>query len=303
MSQEVPEVCFWGQSKPVLGSSVRPSIITPHFHEMHRCSPGASSASGYTHYELDRRLVDSSSVALVGSAASRCRPERVGDTPNHQKKCAFSTTEDHLPWHGMGLNIDSDALVSCEKNKARPVTHCDTFWTAVHETSTVVAQDQRVFPEGQPLSHDQVHALVMWKKPWFLSQGPVLGASCRHRMLTTDASLTGWGAILEGRSSQGLWKDQHLSWHINRLEMSESISCSQKFPSRSQGPPCAYPLRQHIGGVLLKSPGGVAVMSIFQTGVPNPPVVPREVVVSSSSLHPGGPQYRSRHPVETGAEA
>ncbi len=39
------------------------------------------------------------------------------------------------------------------------------------------------------------------------------------------------------------------------------------------------------------------------TGVPNPPVVPREVVVSSSSSHPGDPQYRSRNPVETGAEA
>ncbi len=38
----------------------------------------------------------------------------------------------------------------------------------------------------------------------------------------------------------------------------------------------------------------------LQTGVPNPPVIPREVVVSASSLHPGGPQYRSRHPVETG---
>ncbi len=62
-------------------------------------------------------------------------------------------------------------------------------------------------------------ALVMWKKPWFLSQTPVLGASCRRRMLTTDASLTCWGAILEGRSSQGLWKDHHLSRHINRLEM------------------------------------------------------------------------------------
>ncbi len=44
-------------------------------------------------------------------------------------------------------------------------------------------------------------------------------------------------------------------------------------------------------------------MSTLQTGVPNPPVVSREVVVSSSSLHLGGPQYRSRHPVETGAEA
>ncbi len=81
------------------------------------------------------------------------------------------------------------------------------------------------------------------------------------------------------------------------------ISCSQEFPSRSQAPPCACPLRQHIGGLLLKSPGGFAVTSTLQTGVPNPPVVPREVVVSSSSLHPGDPQYSSRHPVETGAEA
>ncbi len=29
-----------------------------------------------------------------------------------------------------------------------------------------------------------LHAMVMWKKPWFLSQGPVLGASCRRKMLT-----------------------------------------------------------------------------------------------------------------------
>ncbi len=47
----------------------------------------------------------------------------------------------------------------------------------------------------------------------------MLGASCRRKMLTTDASLTGWGAISEGRSSQGLWKDHHLSWRINRLDM------------------------------------------------------------------------------------
>ncbi len=49
MSQEVPEVGFWGQSIPISGSSVRPSIITPHFHKMLRCSPRTSSASGYSH--------------------------------------------------------------------------------------------------------------------------------------------------------------------------------------------------------------------------------------------------------------
>ncbi len=166
---------------------------------------------------------------------------------NAKKDCALSTTEDHFFWRGMGLNVNACVPVTgtyrvhpvgCEKNKARPVTHCqtvsetvvfygssiqrDTFWTAVHETSTVVAQDQRVFPEGQPLSHDQRQCfcgLVMWKKPWFLSQGPILRTSCHRKILTTDASLTGWGAILEGRSNQGLWKDHHLSWHINRLEI------------------------------------------------------------------------------------
>ncbi|CAM4555428.1 unnamed protein product [Leuciscus chuanchicus] len=79
-------------------------------------------------------------------------------------------------------------------------------------------------PRGNPFRTIKVtrrclRALVMWKKPWFLSQGPVLGAPCRRKLLTTDASLTGWGAILEGRSSQGLWEDHHRSWHINRLEM------------------------------------------------------------------------------------
>ncbi len=75
---------------------------------------------------------------------------------------------------------------------------------------------------------------------------------------------------------------------------------------RPQGPvlvqPCACPLRRHIGGLLHKSRGGFAVTSTLQTGVPNTSVVPKEVVVFSSSLHPGGPQYRIRHSVKTGAK-
>ncbi len=120
----------------------------------------------------------------------------------------------------------------------------------------------------------------------------MLGTLCRRKMLTTDASLTDWGAILEGRSSQVLWKDHHLSWHINCPEMLAVFFALKNFLAD---------LRAHH--VLLhKSPGGFEVTSTLQTGLPNLPVVPREVVVSSSSLHPGGPRYRSRHPVETGAE-
>ncbi len=64
-----------------------------------------------------------------------------------------------------------------------------------------------------------LHALDMWKKPWFLPQGPVLGAPCRRETLMTDASLMGWGAVMSGHSAQGLWEGPHLSWHINCLEM------------------------------------------------------------------------------------
>ncbi|KAI2661633.1 Transposon Ty3-G Gag-Pol polyprotein [Labeo rohita] len=53
-------------------------------------------------------------------------------------------------------------------------------------------------PRGNPLRMIRVtrrclRALDMWRKPWFLSQGPVLGAPCRRVTLATDASLTGWG--------------------------------------------------------------------------------------------------------------
>ncbi|XP_053089198.1 uncharacterized protein LOC117597041 [Pangasianodon hypophthalmus] len=56
-------------------------------------------------------------------------------------------------------------------------------------------------------------ALDMWRKPWFLSQGPVLGASCCRVTLAKDASLTGWGAVMS------LWSGRYLTWHINCLEM------------------------------------------------------------------------------------
>ncbi len=198
--------------------------------------------------------MNSSSVASVGSLASRCRScphERDGVTAKRQKECAFSTTEDHFSWHGIGLNIDAGAPVTGSPS-------IESILSAVksirQDQSLTVRQFQRLLglmaaaanmipfgllymrplqwwlrtkgfsPKGNPFRMIKVmrrclRALIMWKKPWLLSQGPMLGASCRRKMLTTDASLTGWGAILEGHSSQGLWKDHHLSWRINRLEM------------------------------------------------------------------------------------
>ncbi|KAI2646500.1 Transposon Ty3-G Gag-Pol polyprotein [Labeo rohita] len=69
-------------------------------------------------------------------------------------------------------------------------------------------------PRGNPLRMIKVtrrglRALDMWRKPWFLNQGPVLGAPCRRVTLATDASLTGWGAVMSGRPAQDL-RDRHV---------------------------------------------------------------------------------------------
>ncbi|KAI2645137.1 Transposon Ty3-G Gag-Pol polyprotein [Labeo rohita] len=79
-------------------------------------------------------------------------------------------------------------------------------------------------PRGNPLRMIRVtrrclRALDMWRKPWFLSQGPVLGAPCRRVTLATDTSLTGWGAVMSGHPARGLWSGRQLTWHINCLEM------------------------------------------------------------------------------------
>ncbi|XDV51917.1 hypothetical protein PO909_020709 [Leuciscus waleckii] len=79
-------------------------------------------------------------------------------------------------------------------------------------------------PRGNPFRMIRVtrkclRSLVIWRKPWFLSQGPVLGASCCRKTISTDASLTGWGAVMDGRFARGLWETRHSSWHINCLEM------------------------------------------------------------------------------------
>ncbi len=61
--------------------------------------------------------------------------------------------------------------------------------------------------------------LLIWRDPVFLRSGVRMGAIHRRHMITTDASMTGWGAVFEGRPASGEWKEEFLSWHINCLEL------------------------------------------------------------------------------------
>ena len=140
-------------------------------------------------------------------------------------------------------------------------------------------------PRGNPLRMLKVtrrclRALDMWRKPWFLSQGPVLGAPCRRVMLATDASLTGWGAVMSGHPARGLWSGHHLTWHINCLEMLAVLRAPG--PERSS---CVGAHRQHSGGLLHQPPRRSALTPFVQTSVPDPCVVPGRTPLAESSPH------------------
>ncbi len=155
------------------------------WHTFTKCS---FQTPGHLHTELHQRLADLSPVRTDGGSALRCHPcpyERAGVKAQCQEECGFSSTEDYLSWHGVGFDDNAGTSVSCsywfdscsrEQCQARPVTHCeavsgtvvscgssirrDTFWPAVHEIPAVVAQDQGVFPEGQPISLGQGHVVM-----------------------------------------------------------------------------------------------------------------------------------------------
>ncbi|KAI2654753.1 enzymatic polyprotein [Labeo rohita] len=144
-------------------------------------------------------------------------------------------------------------------------------------------------PRGNPFRMIKVmrgclRVLDMWKKPWFLSQGPVLGAPCRRVTLVTDAFLTGWGAVMSGHSARGLWSSRHLTWHINCLEMLAVFRELKHF------------LPDLIGRhVLVRTNNTAVVYYINHQGGQTP--------LAESSSCSWASQYGSRHPVEAGAEA
>ncbi len=53
------------------------------------------------------------------------------------------------------------------------------------------------------VSHSCCRTLLLWRDPAFLQSGVRMGAIHHRHMITTDASMTGWGVVSEGRAGSG----------------------------------------------------------------------------------------------------
>ena len=118
----------------------------------------------------------------------------------------------------------------------------------------------RANPQRQiRVTRQGLRTLSMWFRPRFLTLGPTLGPCCHREMLMTDASLMGWGAVLDGRPAQGIWRG-HLLELAHQLPRNEDcISGPEILPPAVERLPCPSAGRQHIGSLLHRSPGQTAV--------------------------------------------
>ncbi|XP_077060691.1 uncharacterized protein LOC143712393 [Siphateles boraxobius] len=83
-----------------------------------------------------------------------------------------------------------------------------------------------VRPSGSTLrllkvSRSCFRALSVWRDPLFLRKGISMGAVSRRQMITTDASLTGWGAVFEGRPACGVFGEAE----VDLFASQESSQC------------------------------------------------------------------------------
>ncbi len=78
------------------------------------------------------------------------------------------------------LAMGHDLTVKQFQRLLRLVAAASNVIPSVHETPTVVVETQGVFLERESVLYDRGHAqmplrtLSIWKRPWFLSQSPVL---------------------------------------------------------------------------------------------------------------------------------
>ncbi len=74
-----------------------------------------------------------------------------------------------------------------------------------------------------------VSALARWRDLLWLKQGMILDTAHRRKVVTTDVSNKGWGALCDGKPTFGLWSKEEFGLHINCLEMLEVCQACQFF--------------------------------------------------------------------------
>ena len=113
-------------------------------------------------------------------------------------------------------------------------------------------------------------SLSPWRERAYLAAGMPMGAiPARRELVTTDASLSGWGTVWRGRTAQGRWSAQEGTQHINVLELRAVQLALACFLPHLAGRHVLVRSGQHVHGFPGEPPGGHQV-GTASPGIPEP---------------------------------
>ncbi|XDV23197.1 hypothetical protein PO909_027882 [Leuciscus waleckii] len=230
LSQAILEIRLQRSGISVHRSAVRPVFSTLYIHEVHGhgfCSP---ERSGHADFELFGRLADSSTVRgrtyLSQNSASQ-PPGKPGSHGQLDQKLITAQSVNLFSGFGTGLcGNDGPAVdtirrlaASFQLGSAAPLK---TFQRMLGCMASAAAVLQLGLLRMRPLQR-WLNARVphrVWASGGIrLQRGVTMGAVSHRKVISTEASNLGWGALFEGKPVFSLWSDQEKCLHINCLEI------------------------------------------------------------------------------------
>ncbi len=234
-THEVPSVCLWREGLPIQGPALRPGLGAENVHKMHGCCTGPFEAPGHSCAELSGRLAHSGSLQGASKSSQRYRslPHPFSwPQDERQEECAPPISANRVSGGSFGFYSDAGPFGSCPDIQFYSMS--GPLHLGHHVSVGTCRRLLRPHGSGLPCvaprvdSHEAVPLVDERAEvtPHYTSHSPYqgvaqlrMGAIHRRHMITTDASMMGWGAAFEGRPASGEWTGEFLSWHINCLEL------------------------------------------------------------------------------------
>ncbi len=252
-SQTILEIRLRGSGLPVHGPTLWAVSGPPYFYEVHGRGSFPSETDGNPHSQLPRHwliLAQSELELLSHRTLILSHLERLGLRVNFAKSALSPCQRVSF----LGTVLDSAhmrAVIAPERalaiqkleatfksDTARPLKVFQRMLGLMAAASPVLQLGllrmrplQRWLKPRVPHNawrHGHLHirvnqacvtALTPWKNQRWMKKGVAMGLVHTRKVVMTDSSNTGWGALCEGKPTFGHWSKAESSFHISCLEM------------------------------------------------------------------------------------